>query len=84
MRTSTLTTIAAAALATGSIGLLAGCTPSSEKAASPTSPTSSPSSRPAQPLPRAATSARAPLGLEVRYVDENGEFRTVQPKDFRR
>ena len=82
MRTSTLTTIAAAALAAGSIGLLAGCTTSSDEA-SPT-PATTPSSRPAQPLPPAATTDRAPLGLEVRYVDENGRFKTVQPKDFRR
>ena len=83
MRTSSLTLIAAAVLAGGSFGLLAGCAeaPAVEPVVSPV-----PSQRRAdQPLPPVTTSTdRAPLGLEVRYVDADGKFRTVAPKDFPR
>jgi len=83
MRKSALTLIAAAVLAGGSFGLLAGCseTPADAPAVSPL-----PSQSPAhQPLPPVITSTeRAPLGLEVRYIDANGKFRTVAPKDFPR
>ena len=83
MRTSSLTLIAAAILAGGSFGVLAGCSeaPADESAGTPV-----PSQRPVdQPLPPVTTSTdRAPLGLEIRYVDADGKFRTVAPKDFPR
>jgi hypothetical protein len=31
-----------------------------------------------------ASTDRAPLGLEVRYVDADGKFQTVAPEDFPR
>jgi len=83
MRKSSLTLIAAAVLAGGSFGLLAGCSeaPADQPAVSPV-----PSQRPAdQPLPPVSASTdRAPLGLEVRYVDADGKFQTVAPEDFPR
>ena len=83
MRTRSPTLIVAAVLAGGVLGLLAGCseTPADEPAGSPV-----PSQRPAdQPLPPVTTSTdRAPLGFEVRYVDADGRFRTMAPKDFPR
>lgn len=43
---------------------------------------------PAQPtskaFPPVSAVERAPLGFEVRYVDENGRFVTVAPEDFPR
>ena len=43
---------------------------------------------PAQPTSRAfppvSAVERAPLGLEVRYVDDDGRFVTVAPEDFPR
>ena len=85
MRSSSLTTVAAAVLAAGACALLTGCTePPSEAAA--TSPVPAASSQPAdRPLPPAETSTdRAPLGFEVRYVDSDGRFRTVAPENFPR
>ena len=85
MRTSTLTAIAAAVLAGGTVGLLAGCTTPAPEAS--VSPAATPSARPSDTLPpgaTGATGARAPLGLEVRYVDADGKFQAVAPKDFRR
>ena len=83
MRKSSLTLIAAAVLAGGSFGLLAGC---SEATSDESTVPPVPSQRPAdQPLPPVTASAdRAPLGLEVRYVDADGKFQTVAPKDFPR
>lgn len=85
MRTSPVTSFAAAVLAAGVCALLAGCTesPADESATSPV-PAASPV--PAdQPLPPATRSSdRAPLGFEVRYVDSDGKFRTVAPEDFPR
>ncbi len=82
MRTSPLTSFAAAILAAGACTLLVGCTeaPTDESA---TSPVPAVSPLPAQPLPPATTD-RAPLGFEVRYVDSDGTFRTVAPEDFPR
>ena len=82
MRPSTLTAVAAAVLAGGTVGLLAGCTTPAPEAS--VSPAATPSARPSDTLPPGATGARAPLGLEVRYVDADGKFQTVAPKDFRR
>ena len=86
MRKSSLTLIAAAVLAGGSLGLLASCSeaPADESPVTPVTPV--PSQRPADhPLPPVTTSTdRAPLGLEVRYVDADGKLRTVAPKDFPR
>ena len=83
MRKSSLTLIAAAVLAGGSFGVLAGCAeaPADEPAVSPV-----PSQRPVdQPLPPVGASTdRAPLGLEVRYVDADGKFATLTPEDFPR
>ena len=83
MRPSPLTLIAAAVLAGGSFGLLSACSeaPADVPAVSP-----APSQTPAdQPLPPVGPSTdRAPLGLEVRYVDTDGTFRTVAPEDFPR
>lgn len=85
MRTSTLTAFAAAALAAGACALLAGCseTTADESATAPVPAASPvPADRPLPPV--SSSTDRAPLGLEVRYVDADGKFRTVAPKDFAR
>ena len=84
MRTSALTVIAAAVLAGGSFGLLAGC---SEAPGRRTGRLARAVAAP-RPISRSrrstASTDRAPLGLEVRYVDADGKFRTVAPEDFPR
>ena len=88
MRKSPLTVFAAAVLAGGAFGLLTGCagTPDEKPAVTPTPPSST--APPTDPSPRqippSGTSDRAPLGLEVRYVDADGKFQTVAPEDFPR
>ena len=86
MRKSPLTVFAAAVLAGGAFGLLTGCAATSgdEPAVTPTpTPSTAPSAGPsARQIPPSSASDRAPLGLEVRYVDADGKFRTVTPEDF--
>ena len=88
MRKSALGVIATAVLAGGACGLLAGCAgaPGDEPAVTPAPPpsTAPPADPTARQIPPSSTSDRAPLGLEVRYVDADGKFRTVAPKDFPR
>lgn len=82
--------LAATVLVAGSIGLLGGCT--AESADEPLPPTSTRSSTPdpapSDPAPSdtlpASAGDGAPLGLSVRYVDENGRFVTVSPESFPR
>ena len=88
MRKSALGLIVAAVLAGGAFGLLTGCSraPADESADSPVpAPSTVPPAAPtARPIPPSTATERAPLGLEVRYVDADGRFRTVAPKDFHR
>jgi len=83
MRHSSLTLIAAAVLAGGSFGFLTGCSeaPADEQVVSP-APAQSPEDQPLPPV--TASTERAPLGFEVRYVDADGKFRTVTPENFPR
>ena len=88
MRKSPLTVFAAAVLASGAFGLFAGCAgaPGDEPAVTPApTPSAAPPTDPsARQIPPSGANDRAPLGLEVRYVDADGKFRTVAPEDFPR
>ena len=70
--------LAAAVLAVGSICPLASYSdqPTAEPPVSPP-----PSAKPAD-RPLADTGDRAPLGLEVRYVDAHGKVVILEPQDF--
>lgn len=81
MRITVRESLAATILVVGALGLLGGCTaPASEQPVSPPAPQSSP----ADPIQPAVAADRVPLGLEVRYVDENGRFVTMSPENFPR
>ncbi|HEY5978816.1 MAG TPA: hypothetical protein VIT41_04195 [Microlunatus sp.] len=86
MRTSSLTVIAAAVLAGGSFGLLAGCSAAStDDAVVPPVLTQTTPAEPTERALRPSTSVdRAPLGLEVRYIGADGTFTTLAPEDFQR
>ena len=86
---NSLRSLLAAALLVGGVGgvgaLLGGCSDVRADVDSPATPSAAPTS----PLPRPETRRapgvdRAPLGLEVRYVDADGRFATVAPEDFPR
>jgi hypothetical protein len=96
MRHAVREALAATVLVVGTVSMLGGCA-SGAPADQPPSPPSSqpkttepqptqPSSAPehTNPLPPSYTTDRAPLGLEIRYIDENGRFVTVSPEDFPR
>ena len=95
MRHAVREALAATVLVVGAVSMLGGCA-SDSSADQPPSPSSSqkttqpkttePSSTPdrTDTLPPSATIERAPLGLEIRYIDENGRFVTVSPEDFPR
>jgi hypothetical protein len=81
MRYTVRGSLAATVLVVGAVGLLGGCT--AQTSEQPVSPAPG-QAQPLDPIPTAAAPARAPLGLEVRYVDENGRFATVSPESFPR
>jgi hypothetical protein len=85
MRRSVLSLLAAAVLAGGVGVLLVGCSFDPADQSAPPTATESRSLDPTTvPLPPTTASDRPPLGLEVRYVDGNGEFATLTPEDFPR
>jgi hypothetical protein len=73
--------LAATVLVVGVVGLLGGCT--AQPSEQPVSPVPG-QAQPLDPIPSAAAPGRAPLGLEVRYVDQNGRFATLSPENFPR
>ncbi|HYI57727.1 MAG TPA: hypothetical protein VEX66_06125 [Microlunatus sp.] len=91
MRHAVRDALAATVLVVGAVSMLGGCASDSSTDQPPSPSTSQPeptkpSSTPDQPdtLPPSTTTDRAPLGLEIRYLDENGRFVTVAPEDFPR
>jgi hypothetical protein len=82
MRSTTGRAVVGTVVVAGLIGVLGGCTEEPAQDSAP--PAASRPSVPRQVPPVTTGSDRAPLGFEVRYVDENGRFVTVGPEDFGR
>jgi hypothetical protein len=64
---------------------LAGCTQAGDSQPGPAAPSPGRSTPPATPLGPGTPSADAPpLGLDVRYLDEDGTFKVLRVQDFPR